>query len=860
MTLTRILLSLCIIILLSPVKDCIGQATSFKSRYTPPSRFFFLRDHVSTRDNGMVLVGRSGPVEDSADITVIRLDESGQLLWSKIIPTMGRLENYLVTEMSDGSLAIVADQAFSNTAGYYVEALLLKLDCRGNTLFSTKLTKASPLTTFYPTGLTEGSNGDILVAISGRNTFSTAAYIVRVNNTGNIVFSKQFNGANSNCSYIPDIFYKNNKIYVAGYEHYTGNFIFPTQRLFAMILNYNNGNVESQQAYTQDDFPNTTTTLMGGYKYHFDAEWLEDNTLALFGVCQNSNAQNFYYYKLIIHPDLSIKKSQAYSTAQDIGLNRGKITVFPNGQTNITSRKYDAYRYYWYAADASNNILFQKRLMYPNSILSHDDKVFQRGKNNAGYFISHEMGSRFVADVAQIREGDNSITPCLGSDTAFVTMVNWQSATTSWSWASITDNQVLGVAESLISLNISFTKTDICSGGKAFQISGTASICKDHSTSYTYEIRNTSVLHKPVQWRIDQTVIQSMAVITDSSVSIQFKEPVSSPVKVKLYASSPNTCSPAEDSLEITIYPPPNLPGNMNLCNSTILADPGSWFLQYRWQDGSTNQTYLITQPGKYSVELTTYCNEVIKHSFEVFGNKTGQLPASITVCKGDTLDLVAPDGFQNYRWENPYNMNRVTDKIVEVWPQMDTVYVLFSETTNGCALEDSIRITVREKPVISLGKDTTLCLDGDLQLSAGNGFLQYLWNTGATTPSISVTKPGIYSVQVIDIDACSESDTIQVMGRNCPRRIVFPNAFTPNQDGKNDRFKPITEGRLDLFELMIYNRWGGLIFRTNNPQYGWDGAVGGVAQSTNTYVFLCRYQFRNEPMQAVKGTIQLIR
>ena len=117
-----------------------------------------------------------------------------------------------------------------------------------------------------------------------------------------------------------------------------------------------------------------------------------------------------------------------------------------------------------------------------------------------------------------------------------------------------------------------------------------------------------------------------------------------------------------------------------------------------------------------------------------------------------------------------------------------------------------------------------------------------------------------MYALQVVDRNGCTGSDTIRVNTKNCPYGIYFPNAFTPNQDGHNDLYKPIIIGNPVIYHFSIYNRWGQRIFDTNDPQKGWDGKIAGRDQESNAYVWICVYRFGGEKESNARGNFILIR
>jgi gliding motility-associated-like protein len=101
---------------------------------------------------------------------------------------------------------------------------------------------------------------------------------------------------------------------------------------------------------------------------------------------------------------------------------------------------------------------------------------------------------------------------------------------------------------------------------------------------------------------------------------------------------------------------------------------------------------------------------------------------------------------------------------------------------------------------------------------------------------------------------------TITIEREVCPEYVYFPNAFTPNNDGLNETFKPGLGGRLQSYRLTIYNRYGQVVFTSNDPYAGWDGKFKTLSQQNGVYVFFAQYNFFNQPIKSVKGTITLIR
>ena len=88
---------------------------------------------------------------------------------------------------------------------------------------------------------------------------------------------------------------------------------------------------------------------------------------------------------------------------------------------------------------------------------------------------------------------------------------------------------------------------------------------------------------------------------------------------------------------------------------------------------------------------------------------------------------------------------------------------------------------------------------------------------------------------------------------------IGVPNAFSPNGDGNNDII--YVEGiGIDALNFKIYNRWGELVFESNDQQIGWDGTYKGIEQEMEVYTYTVDALFYNKESVVLKGNITLLR
>ena len=133
-----------------------------------------------------------------------------------------------------------------------------------------------------------------------------------------------------------------------------------------------------------------------------------------------------------------------------------------------------------------------------------------------------------------------------------------------------------------------------------------------------------------------------------------------------------------------------------------------------------------------------------------------------------------------------------------------------------------------------------------------------------AANPIVNFTQEGHYTVKLIAFSdkGCSDSiqyiDYINVIAGG---QVHVPNAFTPDNNKVNDLFIPVTYGVMtQKYGFRIYDRWGELLFETNDPNAGWDGTYNTKPCPMDTYIWILDGKFVNEQFFHRKGTVILVR
>ena len=228
------------------------------------------------------------------------------------------------------------------------------------------------------------------------------------------------------------------------------------------------------------------------------------------------------------------------------------------------------------------------------------------------------------------------------------------------------------------------------------------------------------------------------------------------------------------------------------------------------------------------------------------------------SLCKGDSLALVQPpDGVleQLEYWQNDaWTITTTTSNSGE--------YKLTLKE-NGCTASDSFQLAYQSPLLNTLREKTLFCPEANesVTLNAGKGFNGYKWfPTGDTTEWIVVRKQGDYYVVVLDSRGCSGRDDARVE-EECAPELFIPNAFTPNGDGVNDSFF-ITGHHAEVRELLVFDRWGSVVFASDPQNQSWNGMHKGEPLPVGTYQYVIRYapvsdQDREE---TVSGKVHLVR
>ncbi|MBW8685987.1 gliding motility-associated C-terminal domain-containing protein [Chitinophaga rhizophila] len=297
-----------------------------------------------------------------------------------------------------------------------------------------------------------------------------------------------------------------------------------------------------------------------------------------------------------------------------------------------------------------------------------------------------------------------------------------------------------------------------------------------------------------------------------------------------------------------------NLGNDTTLCNAaTITLDAGAGFARYQWQDNSTNQTYNTGRAGIYTVRAWNSCNEMFTDNIRISQRSAD----NISVTPGDTAFCTATSPIQFnasggdlYQWMPATYLDDPLISNPTGRPDASITYtVTISDTVCNYSRDLQVNVTVNASPDIQLSKTNDVnCAVGAAQLSV-TGADRYEWMPDASLSAVDIANPVVrprqtttYRVKAYSTGGCMTEDSITVNFENTGvANIYLPTAFTPNGDGRNDIFRVVTTGAVEMKELSVFNRWGELVFSSNNISRGWDGTCKGVISEPGAYYWFVK-------------------
>lgn len=370
------------------------------------------------------------------------------------------------------------------------------------------------------------------------------------------------------------------------------------------------------------------------------------------------------------------------------------------------------------------------------------------------------------------------------------------------------------------------------------------------------------------QWKADDVVFSTSA------------SPIVTPTKTTVYKLHTEFGGCEKDfQFEITVFPTAYI---ASITKDTILCKGQSVTLTANvtgngagsWDPGNLTGTSITVSPLSGTQYTFKFLPEggvcpVLQDTVNVGINDQPPVkdPEKFLICIGDTVNLnpTSDAPFGTYQWSvGGVGFSNLQSPLVH--PLVTTQYNLVTKNGN-CQWNYDYTINVQNLAgFIKFPGDTIICKNDAITLEAqGNGPGLISWGE----PVNSSSNPVIVNLQNSEMifvtftpegnvcDPISDSVTITVLS-TC--EILIPNIITPNKNEKNETFKIITSDAVKLNSLKIYNRWGNVVFETNDKTEGWDGTRKGNPVPMDLYVYVIEVQLPTGVTKTFKGELNVIR
>ncbi|MBL1279365.1 MAG: gliding motility-associated C-terminal domain-containing protein [Fluviicola sp.] len=343
------------------------------------------------------------------------------------------------------------------------------------------------------------------------------------------------------------------------------------------------------------------------------------------------------------------------------------------------------------------------------------------------------------------------------------------------------------------------------------------------------------------------------------------------------------------DQVDIIVNPLPIVfAGNdIAVCENDQIILTASGATTYVWDNGVTNGISFNAASGTYTVIGTDQNGCIASDAMDVYVEPTPVIVFSANVpnCEPFTVTLINNSTTQGTVASCVWQINNgVTltgcGPLTYTFDSPGTYDVTLTTTTIlGCTATETIEdlIYLQEPPIASFVPVTTSITTLDTEISFTNtstGAVAYEWTFGDETAVITETNPthtfpndesGTYSVMLVAISSLGCTDTAYAVV-NVDEELIFyvPNTFTPDDDAFNDVFKPIFTSGFDPFDytLLIFNRWGQIVFESHDTNFGWDGSYASVPiVQDGTYTWKIIFKTNaNDERKVIHGHVNVLR
>jgi gliding motility-associated-like protein len=353
---------------------------------------------------------------------------------------------------------------------------------------------------------------------------------------------------------------------------------------------------------------------------------------------------------------------------------------------------------------------------------------------------------------------------------------------------------------------------------------------------------------------------------------------------IGLHVKGSNGCSKIiKDTVQVFSSPTIQISGNNIVCRGQDLTLTASGASTYRWMANNTlncdSCAVVTAQPlsaTRYIVTGTTLQGCSSSDSVDIMVKQPFVMTYTqgVAACSGQSSKLQA-GGAHSYEWSPAHGLSNTSIANPVAKPDSSINYRVIGTDEAGCFKDTGfIKFSVYRKPTVDAGEDKMVSAGSPVDLEAvySPDVTEVRWSpTGeifrAGTNSITVkpTHNTEYTIEVKNPGGCAALDRVKVNVKFDGSNVFIPNLFSPNNDGVNDVFYPRGKGISKIKSMMIFNRWGELVFEkrnfnSNDPAAGWDGTFRGSSLTPDVFIYLVELIGENGTVLPLKGNVAVVR
>ena len=422
-------------------------------------------------------------------------------------------------------------------------------------------------------------------------------------------------------------------------------------------------------------------------------------------------------------------------------------------------------------------------------------------------------------------------------------------------------------------------------------IAGNSSFCDNDSLNLKGILSHTPDNNNRFIWYNQKDSILQNG--SDSILKLPMNYSISNQIKLKIINTFGCVNTVSKD-IKMLISPIITLADSLKLCNGDSATLQATADGNFSWTSSSNNIINNTTsnpiifpkQSTYFYTTVTNLDNCQKKDSIWIdVNNRIGtSFKDNYKSCLSDTAlipIMVKTDLPAQFTWTSlpiDNSISNISTQNILVNPHQKTTYHFVAHSNNVCPDETGeILVEYAPAPTINFSSKTIMQPAGTiftitpdiLDLTPGTRFTWSpdvrIENRFVLNPTIIADKDITYTLSLLDSYGCTTIASVQVKVLCNTSKILMANAFTPNGDGKNDRFYVSGYGIKNVSHFTIIDRWGKKVFEKNNMtandiNAGWDGTVNGKPCETGTYLYFGELECTEGNKIPVKGSVLLIR